>query len=154
MELLIASAVGFLAAAGIYLVMRQRTFPVIIGVSLLSYSVNVFLFASGRLVINQPPLLSDSATGYTDPLPQALVLTAIVISFGMTAVVVMMALGAFLSSKNDHIDMTPEDGRDSPPEPKSRPDAPALHEREAEEGPEEGADPTAPGAVPSPEGAR
>ena len=150
MELLIASAVGFLAAAGIYLVMRQRTFPVILGVSLLSYSVNVFLFASGRLVINQPPLLSDSATAYTDPLPQALVLTAIVISFGMTAVVVMMALGAFLSSKNDHIDMTPEDGRDSPPEPKSRPNAPALDDP----GASEGADPTAPGAVPSPEGAR
>ena len=67
-----------------------------------------------------------------------------------SAVVVMMALGAFLSSKNDHIDMTPEDGRDSPPEPKSRPDAPALDDP----GASEGADPTAPGAVPSPEGAR
>ena len=84
-----------LTAAGIYLVLRMRTFPVIVGVSLMSYAVNVFLFATGRLALNLPPVLSDDATGYTDPLPQALVLTAIVISFGMTAVVVMIALSAY-----------------------------------------------------------
>ncbi len=108
MELLLASAVGILTACGIYLVLRQRTFPVIIGVSLLSYAVNVFLFASGRVVLNMPPVLSDSAQGYTDPLPQALVLTAIVISFGMTAVVVMIALSAYLSARTDRIDMDDE----------------------------------------------
>ncbi|MEQ9259423.1 MAG: Na+/H+ antiporter subunit C [Roseovarius sp.] len=107
MEMLLASAVGVLTAAGVYLVLRQRTFPVIVGTAFLSYAVNVFLFASGRLAINQPPVLSD-ATAYTDPLPQALVLTAIVISFGMTAVVVMVALGAYLSSQDDHIDDRPE----------------------------------------------
>jgi multicomponent K+:H+ antiporter subunit C len=103
MEILVASAIGILTAAGLYLVMRLRTFPVIMGVSLLTYAVNVFLFASGRLVIGAPPILTD-ATTYTDPLPQALVLTAIVISFGMTAVVVMIALGAFLGSDDDHVD--------------------------------------------------
>jgi multicomponent K+:H+ antiporter subunit C len=80
---------------------------VILGTALLSYAVNVFLFASGRLVVNQPPILTD-AEHYTDPLPQALVLTAIVISFGMTAVVVMVALGAYLSSDDDHVDDQPE----------------------------------------------
>ncbi|GAD54930.1 MAG: multicomponent K+:H+ antiporter subunit C [Limimaricola cinnabarinus] len=104
MELLIASAVGVLSAAGIYMVLRLRTFPVIIGTSLLSYAVNVFLFASGRLAMNAPPVLRDGAVRYTDPLPQALVLTAIVISFGMTAVVVIMALGSWLSSDDDLVD--------------------------------------------------
>ena len=103
MELLVASAIGILTAAGLYLVMRLRTFPVIVGTSLLTYAVNVFLFASGRLAVNLPPILQDDASGYTDPLPQALVLTAIVISFGMTAVVVMIALGAFLGVEDDHV---------------------------------------------------
>jgi multicomponent K+:H+ antiporter subunit C len=105
MELLVAIAVGVLTAAGIYLVLRQRTFPVIIGISLLTYAVNIFLFASGRLAINLPPVLTEGAPGYTDPLPQALVLTAIVISFGMSAVIVMLALGAYISSETDRIDM-------------------------------------------------
>ncbi len=103
MELLVATAIGILTTAGLYLVLRLRTFPVILGISLLTYAVNVFLFASGRLVMGAPPILTD-ATTYTDPLPQALVLTAIVISFGMTAVVVMIALGAYLGSNDDHVD--------------------------------------------------
>lgn len=104
MELLVASAIGILTAAGIYLVLRLRSFPVILGVSLLTYAVNVFLFASGRLTIGAPPILQKGVETYTDPLPQALVLTAIVISFGMTAVVVMIALGAYLGSDDDHVD--------------------------------------------------
>jgi len=104
MELLVASAIGILTAAGLYLVFRLRTFPVILGVSLLTYAVNVFLFASGRLVVGEPPILRYGVENYTDPLPQALVLTAIVISFGMTAVVVMIGLGAFLGSNDDRVD--------------------------------------------------
>lgn len=104
MEFLVASAIGLMVAAGIYLVLRLRTFPVILGISLLTYAVNVFLFASGRLVIGAPPVLRDDVTQYADPLPQALVLTAIVISFGMTAVVVMIGLGAFLGTDDDHVD--------------------------------------------------
>lgn len=108
MEVLVASAIGILTAAGLYLVMRLRTFPVILGMSLLTYAVNVFLFASGRLTIGAPPILTDGGT-YTDPLPQALVLTAIVISFGMTAVVVMIALGAYLGTFDDTVDDPLED---------------------------------------------
>ncbi|WP_432816678.1 Na+/H+ antiporter subunit C [Sulfitobacter sp. JB4-11] len=103
MEFLVASAIGILTAAGTYMVLRLRTFPVILGMSLLTYAVNVFLFASGRLTISAPPILTDAEV-YTDPLPQALVLTAIVISFGMTAVVVMIALGAYLGADDDHVD--------------------------------------------------
>tara|TARA_B100000614_G_C14419725_1_gene441394 strand:- start:471 stop:821 length:351 start_codon:yes stop_codon:yes gene_type:complete len=108
-ELLMASAIGVMTAAGLYLVLRLRTFPVILGLALLTYAVNFFLFASGRLVVNAPPVLRDGVERYTDPLPQALVLTAIVISFGMTAVVVMMALGAYLSSRDDDVSLPPED---------------------------------------------
>ena len=112
MEMLVASAIGVLTAAGLYLVLRLRTFPVILGVSLLTYAVNVFLFASGRLTVGAPPVLRDDMTLYTDPLPQALVLTAIVISFGMTAVVVMIGLGAFLGSNDDHVDDQPDGSED------------------------------------------
>ena len=105
MEFLVASGVGVMTAAGTYLLLRGRTFPVIIGLALLSYAINVFLFATGRLVIDQPPIISETATGYTDPLPQALVLTAIVISFGMTAVIVVLALRAYLESGTDAVDI-------------------------------------------------
>lgn len=114
MELLVASAIGVLTAGGLYLVLRLRTFPVILGISLLTYAVNVFLFASGRLTIGASPILEDGVSAYTDPLPQALVLTAIVISFGMTAVVVMIGLGAFLGSNDDHVDDQPEAPKPGP----------------------------------------
>ena len=109
MEILVSSAIGLLTAAGLYLVFRLRTFPVILGISLLTYAVNVFLFASGRLMVGTPPILRDGVDVYTDPLPQALVLTAIVISFGMTAVVVMIGLGAFLGSNDDRVDDPADD---------------------------------------------
>ena len=107
--MLVSSAIGIMTAAGLYLVFRLRTFPVILGISLLTYAVNVFLFASGRLTTGAPPILRDGVEAYADPLPQALVLTAIVISFGMTAVVVMIGLGAFLGSNDDHVDDQTED---------------------------------------------
>jgi multicomponent K+:H+ antiporter subunit C len=115
MEMIVASAIGVLTAGGIYLILRLRAFPVILGIALLSYAVNVFLFATGRLAVNAPPILNKYAdVSYSDPLPQALVLTAIVISFGMTAVLVMVALGAYLEADSDEINMTDADyGADS-----------------------------------------
>ena len=110
MELVVASSVGVLTAGGVYLILRLRAFPVILGLALLSYAVNVFLFATGRLAINAPPVLQlYGEASYTDPLPQALVLTASVISFGMTAVLVMVALGAYLEADDDRIDLEPDD---------------------------------------------
>ena len=105
MEFLVASAIGVMTAAGIYMVLRARTFPVVIGLSLLTYATNLFLFATGRLEINRPPVISAAAAGYIDPLPQALVLTAIVISFGMTAVLVVMSLRSFIESGDDGVDV-------------------------------------------------
>lgn len=104
MEALIAILIGLLTAAGIYLLLGARTFPVVLGLTLLSYGVNLFLFASGRLSIGQPPVIGDQTAGYADPLPQALVLTAIVIGFAMTAFVIMLALRARAELGSDHVD--------------------------------------------------
>jgi multicomponent K+:H+ antiporter subunit C len=103
MEFLMASGIGALTAVGLYLILLRRTFPVVIGLSFLSYAVNVFLFTMGRLAIDRPPIVSASAPGYTDPLPQALVLTAIVITFGMTALIVVLSLRAFLETGSDDV---------------------------------------------------
>ncbi|MFH2133720.1 MAG: Na+/H+ antiporter subunit C [Pseudomonadota bacterium] len=103
MEALLAIAIGLLTACGVFLMLRPRTFSLVLGLTLLSYAVNLFLFASGRLQMDAPPLIRDGAS-YTDPLPQALVLTAIVIGFGMTAYLVMLALRALAESGDDHVD--------------------------------------------------
>ncbi len=99
-----ATAIGVLVAAGVFLLLRARTFPVILGLSLLSYGVNLFLVTMGRLRGGSAPILTPGVTEYADPLPQALVLTAIVIGFGMTAFLVVLALRARLTLGNDHVD--------------------------------------------------
>lgn len=104
MEVLLSIMIGVMTACGIYLMLRGRTFPVVLGLTLLSYAVNVFLFAMGRLTIGQPPIIREGVSQYTDPLPQALVLTAIVISFGMTAFTIVLALKARAELGNDHVD--------------------------------------------------
>ena len=108
MEALIALIIGILTACGVFLALRGQTFPVVLGLTFLSYAVNLFLFAMGRLAIGVPPVIADGAR-YTDPLPQALVLTAIVISFGMTAFVIVLALKARAELGNDHVDGTHHD---------------------------------------------
>lgn len=104
MELLLALIVGVLTACGVYLTLRGRTFPVVLGLTFLSYAVNLYLFAMGRLTIGQPPVITTGLQAYADPIPQALVLTAIVISFAMTAFVIVLALKARAELGNDHVD--------------------------------------------------
>ncbi|MEC8226562.1 MAG: Na+/H+ antiporter subunit C [Pseudomonadota bacterium] len=103
MEVLYASCVGVLVACGIYFILRARTFPVVLGLNMLSYAVNLFLFSSGRLTINKAAVLGTGSE-YADPLPQALVLTAIVIGFAMTAFVVILAIRGRADLGNDHVD--------------------------------------------------
>lgn len=105
MELLISIMIAVMTACGTYLMLRSRTFPVIIGLTMLTYAVNLFIFSMGRLQTGAPPIITD-AEQYTDPLPQALVLTAIVISFAMTAFVMVLALRARAELGNDHVDGT------------------------------------------------
>jgi multicomponent K+:H+ antiporter subunit C len=112
LEFLVASTIAVLTAAGIYLCLRGRTFPVVLGLAMLSYAINVFLFSIGRLVVDRPPIYAKGLTEYADPLPQALVLTAIVISFGMTALVVVLALRTYLETGTDQVDGNPGPGEE------------------------------------------
>ena len=110
MTLLVSVAVAALVAGGIYLLLRPRTFSTILGLALLSYAANLFLFASSRLEVGLAPLASIKDSPFPDPLPQALVLTAIVISFGMTGFVVVLSLRADADLGTDHVDGIPGSG--------------------------------------------
>jgi multicomponent K+:H+ antiporter subunit C len=108
MEEIVAIAIGVLAASGVWLLLRPRTFQVVMGLSLLSYAVNLFIFSMGSLSIDKEPVIIPGVTQdllhYTDPMPQALVLTAIVIGFAMTALFLVVLLASRGLSGNDHVD--------------------------------------------------
>lgn len=105
MALIFSLAIGIMAGAGIYLLLRPRTFQVIIGLSLLGYAVNLFIFGMGRLQTGAPPIIAPgSAVQYADPVPQALVLTAIVIGFATLSLFLVVLLAARGLSGTDHVD--------------------------------------------------
>ena len=108
MEIVVSLAIGVLASAGVWLVLRPRTFQVLIGLSLLSYAVNLFIFSVGSLSIDKEPIvragLDANLANYTDPLPQSLVLTAIVIGFATTALFLVVLLALRGLSGGDHVD--------------------------------------------------
>ncbi len=108
MEIILALAIGIITASGVWLLFRPRTFQLAIGLSLLSYAINLFILAMGRLRIDAPPVVDktqqvDPAV-FADPLPQALVLTAIVISFATTALLLVLLLAARGLTGTDHVD--------------------------------------------------
>ena len=121
MEIVLALAIGVLTGSGVWLLLRPRTFQVIMGLSLLSYAVNLFIFSMGRLglVLGQVPVLQPGLPHdlqhYADPLPQALVLTAIVIGFATTALFLVVLLASRGLSDTDHVDgEEPDDGTADP----------------------------------------
>jgi len=116
MEFLVATGIGWVTACGIWLLLRGRSFPVVLGLSLLGYAVNVFIFAMGRLWRDAAPLLVDGSKAIADPLPQALVLTAIVIGFATTGFVIELALRSRADNRTDHVDGV------EPGQPRPRPD--------------------------------
>ncbi|HET7773185.1 MAG TPA: Na+/H+ antiporter subunit C [Burkholderiaceae bacterium] len=105
---LMALGVGILTGTGIWLMLRARTFDLILGLTLLSYAVNLFIFLMGRIKVGAPPIVEKGVpptlASYADPLPQALVLTAIVISFALTAVMLVIALRSRAETGSDHVD--------------------------------------------------
>jgi multicomponent K+:H+ antiporter subunit C len=108
MELILSLAIGVLFGSGIWLILRPRSFQVLTGLMLMSYAVNLFIFGAGHIHIDQVPLtlhagLPDPAM-FSDPLPQALVLTAIVIGFATTALYLVVMLGARGLTDTDHVD--------------------------------------------------
>ena len=108
MEIVYACAIGVLAGCGIWLLLRPRTFQVLMGLSLLSYATNLFIFGMGRLSLHKPPIIDPTSTfdpaRYADPVPQALVLTAIVIGFATTALFLVILLALRGLTGTDHID--------------------------------------------------
>lgn len=108
MEVILALAIGVMTSAGVWLLLRPRTFQVIIGLALLSYAVNLFIFAAGKLkpgaaaIVDKAPEVAVAT--FADPVPQALVLTAIVISFATTALFLVILLMARGLSGSDHVD--------------------------------------------------
>ena len=108
MEVIISSAVGVLVAAGVWLLLRPRTFQLLMGLSMLSYAFNLFVFSIGSLSIDKEPIVRPGVAAdllnYTDPLPQSLVLTAIVISFATTALFLVVLLALRGLSGGDHVD--------------------------------------------------
>ena len=113
MEALLALVIGVLGGAGVWLVLRSRTFQVLLGLALISYAVNLFIFSMGSLVIDRPPIIVPGVPAdlghYTDPMPQALVLTAIVIGFATTALFLVVLLASRGLSGTDHVDGTREE---------------------------------------------
>jgi multicomponent K+:H+ antiporter subunit C len=105
MEIILSLAIGLMTTCGVWLILRPRTFQVIIGLSMLSYAVNLFIFGVGGVKSNMPPILEDGvvSTTLTDPVPQALVLTAIVIGFATTALFLVVLLAARGLTGNDHV---------------------------------------------------
>jgi multicomponent Na+:H+ antiporter subunit C len=114
MESLLALASGVLYAAGIYLMMRRRLAQLIIGLGLLSNGTNLLIFTAGGLTRARPPVLLDGASAlvepYADPVPQALVLTAIVIGFGLTAFSLVLAHRVHATVGTDDVDHVGREG--------------------------------------------
>ena len=108
MEFILALAIGTLVGSGVWLILRPRTFQLIVGLCLLAYGVNLFIFAMGRIYVGAAPIMPKGGFidpgAYADPLPQALVLTAIVISFATTALFVVVMIAARGSTGTDHVD--------------------------------------------------
>jgi multicomponent K+:H+ antiporter subunit C len=107
MEAVLAIAIGALAGSGVWLLLRPRTFQVIIGLTLISYAVNLFIFSIAGLRVGADPVLVGGVTDlsrYADPLPQALVLTAIVIGFATTALFLVVLLTSRGLAGTDHVD--------------------------------------------------
>lgn len=98
MEIMIALLAGFLVAAGAYLMMSGKTLPYLFGLTMISNAANLIIFASGRLTFGKPPLIPEAAhtiEGASNALPQALILTAIVIGFGLLVFALALAYRSY-----------------------------------------------------------
>lgn len=108
MELLLAIVIGVLYATGLYLMMRRNIAKCIIGLALLSHGANLLIFTAGGLVNRRSPVIPEGLTvppgPIADPLPQALILTAIVISFALTAFALVLFLRTYQEVKTDDMD--------------------------------------------------
>lgn len=112
MYILLAFTIGVLYAAGLYMLMRRSIVKLIIGLGLMGHAANLLIFTVGRFTRGNPPLVAPGATQpttpYADPLPQALILTAIVIGFGVQAFALVLIRRAFQVTGTDDLDQIRE----------------------------------------------
>ncbi|MCC7498706.1 MAG: Na+/H+ antiporter subunit C [Bryobacterales bacterium] len=115
MELILAIASGVLFGTGFYLMLRRRLAQLIIGLGLLSNGANLLIFTAGGLTRARAPVIAEDASQlarpFADPVPQALVLTAIVIGFGVLAFSLVLAHGIHTMAGTDDIDEIGSGGR-------------------------------------------
>lgn len=108
MELLLIFIIGLLHASGIYMLLRRSMFKMIIGLILLGNGVNLLIFLLGKLTKGHPPVIADGAKLFTeiyaDPLPQALILTAIVIGFGLQSFAIILIKRVYQVLGTDDLD--------------------------------------------------
>jgi multicomponent Na+:H+ antiporter subunit C len=115
MELLLAIVVGVLYATGLFLMLRRRLAQLIIGLSLMSHGTNILIFTSAGLTRSHPPIIPEGSVTapavFADPVPQALILTAIVIGFGVVAFTLVLSHRVQVASGSDDIDsIVPDHG--------------------------------------------
>jgi multicomponent Na+:H+ antiporter subunit C len=104
MEILMALVIGILFMCATYLMLSKSILRIIIGTGLLSHGAHLLLLTMGGLKQGSVPLLTEEAASYVDPLPQALILTAIVISFGVTAFLLVLAYRAYQELGTDDME--------------------------------------------------
>jgi multicomponent Na+:H+ antiporter subunit C len=109
MELYMAFAIGVLFSVGVYMILSRSLLRVILGTSLLTHGVHLLLLTMSRLKTGAPPLLGEEAPSYVDPLPQALILTSIVISFGVTSFFFVLAYKGYQKLGTDSMDQLGEE---------------------------------------------
>ncbi|SDM83502.1 multicomponent Na+:H+ antiporter subunit C [Fictibacillus solisalsi] len=104
MEILMCILGGALFAAGIYLLLQRQLLRIILGTALVSHGAHLLILTMGKLNRGAPPVLGEGIGHYTDPLPQALILTSIVISFGVTSFLLVLAYRAYQKNRTDMMD--------------------------------------------------
>ncbi|KAA0944031.1 Na(+)/H(+) antiporter subunit C [Sporosarcina sp. ANT_H38] len=105
MEFIMAIVIGILFMAAVYLILSRSILKIIVGTGLLSHGAHLLILTMGGLGGTSPPVLANGVTDYADPLPQALILTAIVISFGVTAFILVLAYRSYAENKTDNMDL-------------------------------------------------
>jgi len=108
MEIVLAIMIGVLYAAGIYMILRRSLVKLILGIIILGNGANLLIFLLGRITKGKPPIIPGElkvfAEAYADPIPQALILTAIVISFGLQSFAIILIKRAYKVVKTDDLD--------------------------------------------------
>ncbi|MFC2948425.1 Na(+)/H(+) antiporter subunit C [Virgibacillus sediminis] len=104
MEIITSILAGILFATAVYNLLQKQLLRIIIGTVLLTHGAHIFIFTMGKLKTGQPPVLTEGVTDYTDPLPQALILTSIVISFGVTSLLLVLSYRTAQENNTDNME--------------------------------------------------